>query len=459
MRKVFASLALIAGLTVSALYADPIDNEIEKAMQLYPKNKTAALTIMTNLYHYSSGQILKIRQVLTSRGFYTFYMEFLRLLPKTKPVAGEIIYQVFATSDFEFLADDIRGYLGFYDKEILINYYYKGIAEDKAVTALAGEIGDPVFFELLKRSLILAGTPEKFDKVLIEHKSKSILPDTVKKFIIESWRYKIRDLGPLIAAYGLADDTVLRPFYLYSLFVNNRFAEIIELYLKDPSLYPKDAMTSYQIDVPYYVAYSYYRTGDYAKAMEMIGKIYMPWNVDINKFITLCYLGKSDYKQVKMWMPKMKSNDTFQFIKGFTAILEGRTNEGIQSLELYLSDTSAAHLFTVEALLLAFTYYNNPSELPEVAGLVKLALLDQPLPGTADVSLSQAYAAGKDTPVQPSQSKIIDDFVVYKNCVQMMKKGKYDEASQALTKLIKSPETSPLIRALAVFQLRKIPQG
>ena len=459
MRIYIRILALAAVFAAAPLFAVFPDDTINQAMELYAKDKPAALAMMTNLYQAAAGQMLKIRAMLAARGFYAFYMEFLRLLPKEKQSVGEIIYEDFATAYYEYLADDIRAYLKFYDKDILINYYYRGIAEEKAVAVLKNEIGDPVFFDILKRSLILANSPDKFDAVLTGHKGTKIPPETVKNFILESWKFKPRDLGGLLAAYDLENDKALRPFYMYSLFVNSRFPEIIALYLLDPSAFPKDLMTSYQIDVPYYAAYSWFRAGDYTKALDMIGKIYMPWNIDQSRFVTLCYMGLGEYKQVKMWMPKIKSGDTFQFIKGFVAILEGKTDDGMKALELYLADTSAAHSHTIEALLLAFTYYNNPAEMADVANIVKLWLLEQPLPGPADISLSQAYVAGQKIADQPSQSKIVDDFVQYKNSVLLMKKGKYDEASLILTKLIKSPETSKLVRALAVFQLRKIPQG
>ena len=70
--------------------------------------------------------------------------------------------------------------------------------------------------------------------------------------------------------------------------------------------------------------------------------------------------------------------------------------------------------------------------------------------------MSQAYTAGQSIPDKIPQSKIIGDFILYKKSVLLMKEGKNAEASEILMKLIKSPDTSALIRTLAVFQLRKV---
>ncbi|NPU99881.1 MAG: hypothetical protein HPY53_00715 [Brevinematales bacterium] len=456
MKIFIRALLFAAAISASPLYADYVSDNVNKAFDLYVKDKSAALTIMTNLYKGASGQIITIRAMFAQRGYYAFYMEFLRLLPKKKPVVGEIISEDFLTSYYDFLADDIREYLKYYDKDVLITSYYRSIADNKATAALAGEIGDPVFFEILKRSLTLSYAPEKFDAILLAHQSAKILPAEVKKFILESWKFRPRDVGKLITAYGLQDDKDLQGFLVYSLFRNGDYAGIIEHYTAQPGAFPKDQMMNYQIDVPYFAAYSYFRTAQYAKAIELIVKVYQPWNYDLYRFITLCYLGMGDYKQVKMSMPKMKNGDTFQFIKGFVGFLEGKTNQAIQDIEMYLVDTKAAHAHTLEAMLLAFTYYNNPAELAAVAGIIRDTLLEKPVTGSPGVALSQAYTAGQDIPEKIPQSKLIGDFILYKKSVLLMKDGKNAEASDILMKLIKSPDTSALIRTLAVFQLRKV---
>jgi hypothetical protein len=456
MRYLIRALALTLVISASALYAGVVEDKVNQAIDLYVKDKSAAMTIMTNLYKVASGQITTIRSMLAQRGYYGFYMEFLRLLPKEKPVIGQIISEDFTTSYYDFLADDIRDYLKFYDKDVLITSYYRSIADDKASSALAGEIGDPVFFEILKRSLTLAYVPEKFDTILIAHQSKEVLPAEVKKFILDSWKFRPRDVGKLITAYGLQDDKDLQGFLVYSLFNNGKYAEIIERYISQPDAFPKNLMMNYQIDVPYFAAYSYFRTAQYAKALDTIGKVYQPWSYDIFRFITLCYMGMGDYKQVKMNMPKMKNGDTFMFIKGFVGFLEGKTNQGIQDIEMYLFDTKAAHAHTLEAMLLAFTYYNNPSELTAVANIIRDNLLEQPSEGVPGVGLSQAYTAGQTIPDKIPQSKIIGDFILYKKSVLLMKDGKNKEASDILLKLIKSPDTAALIRTLAIFQMRKV---
>lgn len=436
-------------------------NKIDEAINLYPSDKNTSIEIIINIYEEQKN-LQYIKSSLLAKQSYNLYIDFIRELPLSQETALEILNMTILTRDANRFSNDVINYLNYYSAQSFADNYAEPIIEWDFTYQLLKMLDNPDIFYILEKSYIKRGKVEDFDRILIKEDYVNKLDkNKVKNYLADSWIIKQRDIKNIALTYSLEGDALINQYLIASDFISGNYNEIISKNESFPLINEKSEpyQKVYHIDMPYILSYSYFKEGNLKKALEWSDKIYFPAEHNIAELRFLCHM-ESDENNAKKELNRIKDSDSKVFYQGFMKLLKNDTN-GMIELEKYFNYPEQYHRFMLEALLLTFTYYKNSPSFSNTVELVKDSMLNQKPSSYEDNPISYAYSVEKEIINSNYTSTIIQDgsikdFIEYKQAVFLLKEEKKEDAKKIFLSLIKRMDTSPVIKSLAIYEMRKL---
>lgn len=451
---------ILTALIITVFYGQisaGVMQDIDKAVSLYPISPTIAVDGLVAANRDSTRNYRIIVQRLTTLQQYNLLMDFYRALPVDMKTANNIFALVLKTGIYDNLVADYENHLKFTTVYKIAQFYNTIITEPTTSKYFESHITNYNVLKLLEASYILNKRFQQFDDILLHSKlNDSNSLKLVGYYVQENWRKKHRDIKALIQAYRLDNEPLFQGMIAYSEFMRGNYKTTINSYKDIESKIDTKLIGANKMDFPYIIGYSYFRLADYKKALAYFDKVHYPWDYDISRLTLLCYLGMDKPYLARSQLPMIKNGDAVAFYDALFDFITDNTNKAIAKTEEYIANLEAEHQYILEALLLAFTYYKSPKDLPIVVDVVKMSLLFQPPIIIKNISLSAALSEAKGSPADKTTSSYINDFIAYKKAIALIQAHESTSAKDILLDIIKSPKSSQLIRSLAIYQLRQI---
>jgi tetratricopeptide (TPR) repeat protein len=453
--KSWAFVLSIIFFVFASGFANPL-TDIERAHTLSRTDRETAIQILLDVNSRDDNNFIRIRDRLTTRQNYRLLMDFLRALPDSKRKAVELLRLSLITVRTNDLIDDINLYLEFDDVSSISDNFHSLVVNPEITAFLESRITNRDIFIILRDSHSKSRRFARFDLILEKHSPLSE-SNEVLRYITESFRAEKRDLKRILDIYNFERSPVISGIYLYSLFVQGDYQNLLDYYESNTEFFDYEILKRYEIDLPYILGRSYFALGDYKKSLDFYVRTFFPRKYDIAEYSLLCDLGMGDYRSAKGMIGSVKNSDRAKFYSSFLDLLEGNTNRGIRLLEEYIVNISSDTDFLLEAGLIAYTFYQTPSDLEYTLNAVRNSILQKQISDSVRVSLSSAFVVEKGGIVsEVSDLGSVFDFVLYKRSLDFINEGKIEEAKKILLEILQNPKSSQLIRSLSIYRLRGI---
>lgn len=452
----FIAVLLFLPLALRAQSASP-QSEPERAAVVYATNRTAGVAILADFYRRSPANFFVIKSRLITLQSYLLYRDFLEGLPRTKDHVTELFQTKLLIGDTNDLILDLTNAVALgMAPDALSGTFYAAVCEPGVTAYFAKYLGVPAVFKLMAKSYLAANRLADFDAVIRAMPRDVYLDKTaVRAYIADSWGRYQRPLEWLIERYSLGGEPFMDALVVYSRFAAGDYPSVIRL-AANPALDARQ-LSQRNIDLNYYVSYSDFRTGDYRGSIDKLGQAAFPWSYDLSRVLFLDYLGMTNLTKARAQLQGMKSADAKKFYGAYLDLASGKTNEGIASLEKYLFIVESDREYPLEAMMILYTYYNQKDSLGDVLELVRQSLLFRYDGGTVDkIAFTAVYAAAGGHEVPDVPQGYSGDFVRYKHALDALAAGNRADARSILTELASGDAVSPLVKSLALYQLRKL---
>ncbi len=453
---------LTAIFLFSASYGDDRSSEIELSIEIYPKDSMRAVSILTNLYQSGNYKLLEIKNILFEKQSYNLYSEFLNIIPLSAESASEKMLMNFISPDDTDFTIDLDNYLKFYSLQSVVEKYAPFIVETNFIYRALTSLSNTNMFFILANSYIKFQKIDEFDRFLEMSEMRQTVPKVeVLEYIIRSWMIKQRDIRNLLKVYGLEEPDILT-YSIASDFIRGDYEAVLNMtnWIIRETASNANNLKNIRIDLPYILAYSYFRTENYTQCLNWLEKVFFRNNYDLSELRFLCRLGNNDRFNAQKELFQMKAPDAYFFYSSFLECGNNITN-GIHGMESYMLMKDFQKQFSLEAMLLVFTYYNNRENINAVINIIQKSLTYKRNISGIQAPLSHAYIFSKEDQYNPGLNEgqpasYEKEFIEYENSIRDIKDGKKIEAKKTLGELIKNAAASPVIKSLSLYEYRRL---
>lgn len=434
--------------------------DIEEAIRIYSTNSARGLETLLSAYN-ANPDLQTFKSVLYERQNYQLYAELLARIPAGRETADEILQMNLILGKTASFPGDLSNYLKFYTPSSAAEKYPDLIVKNAACLDYLAAGYQPGLFLVLKNSHVRMKRFAQFDSFLARTGTNGGIPPLeVKNYLKESWPLSQRNVESVLLKFGLENDPEMLVFGAASSFLAGQYEKVLEIYpaLRADLLRKETQYRALQVDLPFLFFYSLFRTARYRDALRDITRFYFPDRNDIAELRFLCCLGLGDAKKASEEISSMRRSSKILFYAGVLELRESPSN-AVQNFEGYLEELDESQNYLPESMLVYYTMTKNPAQISSVLDLLNRSMLFQPLTAIREIPLSVPFVLrpssdtiAKETPSVPSGR--IASYLKFLKALDKKKSGDSDGAKKELFELIRSTNTSPMVRSMAVYQTR-----
>lgn len=463
-KKTFFTAAcfLFSVFAVIPAYGSPID-DINRAAEMYPADSGQALEKLTALYRDGKAGLPLIKSILYEKQFHQLYSDFLDRIPPNRETADEKLQMLLILGKKEGFPAALSNYLRYYPPVSVADKYSDLLYKNGTYLEILHDTRSRELFGIMKDAALRARKTARFDTFLEKEAPAAPGPTNggieaadVKKYILESWPFRQRNLGKLLEAYRLDKDPDLSVFRVYFNNLSGDFAGSLAFY---PGLYQDSQkkereLRALQIDLPFLFETALFREGRYREAVRDIRRVYFPERNDLPELRYLSFLGLGDMQNAAAEIPSMRNTSKVFFYSGMSALLSNPSN-GMEYFEKYIQEPDETQQHLSASLLVYYAMVKKTEKSTAAAELVMNTMLFRETSPVAGLPLSYGYVPGRaDSPDQPGGN--IGSYVRYRKALDWAQTGKKEESKKALYDLIRNTNGSPVIRSLATYRAREM---
>lgn len=462
--KVFSLILFLFSLMSATVpLSASVVSDIENAISVYSTNTARGIEVLLQVYNGKHADLQVFKGVLYERQSYQLYSELLARLPLGKETANETLQMDLILGRTSGFLSDLSNYLKFENASSAAEKYADLIVKNPSCLDFLAAGYQPGLFLVLKNSYIRMKQFAQFDAFLSKTGTNSGIPAAeVKTYLKESWPFKQRNLANILEAFALGKDPDMTVYSAASAFASGDYPGTLEYFSTlQPELRKKEAQyKALQVDLPYLFFYSLFRQSRYRDALQDIGRFYFPDQNDLSELRFLCYLGLDDLKNAAREINSMRENSKRYFYAGMLLILENPSN-GMDYFERYLQELDESQIHLPETMLVYYASVKTPQKIPALSDMIKRSLLFRETSPVKDLALTYAFvlspgdARNNRTADWPGgMNSAVSGYIKY--ALSLSKKSSGDEpgAKKILNELIRSTNTSPLVRSMAIYQMR-----
>lgn len=458
-------------LFILVLFSMPVEmsasvvSDIENAVKIYSTNSERGIAELLDVYNRRQADLQIFKSILYERQSYQLFSELLERIPPGKETADEILQMNLILGKTSEFPADLSNYLKYYPAASVAEKYPDLIVKNAYCLDTLRTGYQPGLFLILKKSYSRMKRFAQFDAFLaLSGTNGGIPPAEVKNYLRESWPLSQRNVKSVLRAFALDQDPELKILSAASAFLSKNYAETLDYYpaLLTEFRQKENQVKTLQIDLPYLFFYSLFREARYRNAIQDITRFYFPDRNDISELRFLCYLGSGDLKNATREIKSMRENSKVYFYSGISLMMDNPSN-GIEYFERYLQELDESQTYLPESMLIYHTLANNPVKVPVLMEMLKGSLLFQDTMPVKEILLSYPFVldpsqarSGKQADLPNGQRSYMNGYMRY--CIALGKAGSGDEAGakKVLFELIRSTNTSPMVRSMAVYQTRDL---
>jgi hypothetical protein len=435
------------------------ERDIRAASEAAATNRAAAVQDIARQVSAEPASMTAVRECLYLRHAYDLWNDALRLLPDSAEIAEERLRNDLFTGGTDRVADDLTDLLRYRDSRSIALRLGIYLADQNTADACAPGLTNRAVFAALAASFAATGKLSLFDDTLL--RAGNADPLLVLDWLSGNLPSVPRDARALLSAYpGLRPPEWHRLFALSAVSAGDYPAAKRSIDAGSlASTNETNRNRSAGLDVEWVLANSSFASGDFHAALDHSYRADRMTRPETGKLRFLCLLGlgETEGSRVDTALASVRPADARDFFSAFLDVMKNGTNRTRAVFDYTLGEPSnpgAERLYLPEAFLLAASSLEGDRSLSNACELVRRSLLGGGTNTGALSGFDGAFASDAGIASEVSGGRA-EDYARYREASSDLAEGKTDAAREKLTTLASSTNCSPLVRALAVFELRK----